>query len=134
MARNARMVRKSVVQDVSESIGEDVLAHVEDVAVVDDSSTEVKAEVTFPTTEELIAQGLTTKSSRIRKLHSLGMKVGAIAKQETNGLYQHAYNVIHKELKKGPRVSEETVKAGEDAGVEAEAISEQEVVAETSEG
>jgi len=61
---------------------------------------QVAVAATYPTTEELVAQGLTTKSDRIRKLHELGMSTGAIAKQETNGLYQHAYNVIKKELKR----------------------------------
>lgn len=55
--------------------------------------------VIYPTTEAMIAMGLTTKSSRIRHLHALGMKTGPIAKQECGGLYQHAFNVINKPLK-----------------------------------
>jgi hypothetical protein len=53
----------------------------------------------FPTSEQLVADGFTTKSARIRELHRLGMPTGDIARQETNGLYQHAYNVIKKPLK-----------------------------------
>jgi hypothetical protein len=53
----------------------------------------------FPSSEALIADGFTTKSARIRELHRLGMATGDIARQETNGLYQHAYNVIKKPLK-----------------------------------
>lgn len=59
----------------------------------------------FPTTEQLIKDGFTTKSARIRELHRLGMATGDIARQETGGLYQHAYNVIKKPLK---RKTEET--------------------------
>jgi hypothetical protein len=59
-----------------------------------------QAEVKFPSTAELVAAGFTTKSARIRELHRLGMKTGAIAKQETNGLYQHAYNVIKRPVKR----------------------------------
>lgn len=54
----------------------------------------------FPSTDEMIAKGLTTKSARIRHLYAAGMSIGAIAKQETGGLYQHAYNVIKKPLKR----------------------------------
>lgn len=54
----------------------------------------------FPTTEQLIKDGFTTKSARIRELHRLGMATGDIARQETGGLYQHAYNVIKKPLKR----------------------------------
>lgn len=57
-------------------------------------------EQSFPTTEQLIEQGFTTKSARIRELDRLGMKTGDIARQETNGLYQHAYNVLHRPLKR----------------------------------
>jgi hypothetical protein len=54
----------------------------------------------FPTSAQLIEQGFTTKSARIRELNRLGMATGDIARQETNGLYQHAYNVIKKPLKR----------------------------------
>jgi arsenate reductase-like glutaredoxin family protein len=62
------------------------------------AATEVKK--VYPTTEQLIASGFTTKSARIRQLHSLGMPIGDISRQETNGLYQHAYNVIKRPLKR----------------------------------
>jgi hypothetical protein len=58
--------------------------------------------VSYPTSEQLVASGFTTKSARIRELHRLGMPTGDIARQETNGLYQHAYNVIKKPLKGRP--------------------------------
>ena len=54
----------------------------------------------YPTTEQMIKDGMATKSARIRHLHSLGMATGDIARQECDGLYQHAYNVIKKPLKK----------------------------------
>jgi hypothetical protein len=75
--------------------------------------------VTYPTSAELIASGFTTKSARIRELHRLGMTTGDIARQETNGLYQHAYNVIHKPLKRPA-----TPAASEAAPSEAPASSE----------
>jgi hypothetical protein len=74
-------------------------------------------EVTYPTTEELIASGFTTKSARIRELHRLGMKTGAIAKQETGGLYQHAYNVINKPLKR-PAAASAPAEANQEAPAE----------------
>jgi hypothetical protein len=88
------MVTKSNTKKI-----EDTSAVVEQVAVA-----ETQAKV-YPTTEALIKDGFTTKSARIRKLHEMGMSTGAIAKQETNGLYQHAYNVIKKPLK-GKAVTE----------------------------
>lgn len=57
-------------------------------------------EQTFPTTAELEAAGFKTKSARIRELGRLGMKTGDIARQETGGLYQHAYNVLHRKPKR----------------------------------
>jgi hypothetical protein len=64
--------------------------------------------VVYPTTEQMVKDGLTTKSARIRKLHSLGMTTGDIARQECNGLYQHAFNVIKKPLKKVAAPAEST--------------------------
>ncbi len=64
------------------------------------TAAEVASTVPYPTTEQLIKDGMTTKSARIRHLHSLGMAIGDIARQETGGLYQHAYNVIKKPLKR----------------------------------
>ena len=69
-----------------------------------------EAKKSYPTTEQMIKDGMTTKSARIRHLHSLGMPVGDIARQETGGLYQHAYNVIKKPLK-GRKPVEATVEA-----------------------
>lgn len=128
MARNANTVRKSVVADVSASIGEDVLQHVDNVVVVDDTKGE-ETKVVFPSSEQMIKDGLTTKSSRIRHLHAMGMSVGAIAKQETNGLYQHAYNVIKKELKTG-KARDEKSKAEQ---TEAEAPKVEQPETETAE-
>lgn len=71
--------------------------------------------VSYPSTETLIAEGLTTKSARIRKLHELGMSIGDIARQETGGLYQHAYNVIKKPLKRPEAAVAVAEKVEEDA-------------------
>jgi hypothetical protein len=70
--------------------------------------TAVETKVVYPTTEQMVKDGLTTKSARIRKLHSLGMTTGDIARQECNGLYQHAFNVIKKPLKKVAAPAEST--------------------------
>jgi len=72
--------------------------------------TPVVSAPSFPTTDSLVASGFNTKSARIRELARLGMSKGDIARQETNGLYQHVYNVLKRPLKKpavaAPQASE----------------------------
>jgi hypothetical protein len=82
--------------------------------------------VVYPTTEQMIADGLTTKSARIRKLHSLGMSTGDIARQECNGLYQHAFNVIKKPLKKVVSATPEAPAQQEEPAGESEETQTQE--------
>lgn len=92
------MARKSntALKDEAETEAAVESAAVEQIADVAAEETKI----VYPSTEQMIADGLTTKSARIRHLHSLGMSTGDIARQETGGLYQHAYNVIHKPLKR----------------------------------
>ncbi len=84
------------------------------------------ATISYPTTAEMVKAGLATKSARIRHLHALGMPVGDIARQETGGLYQHAYNVIKKPLKGRPakvvaEVAEEATEVASEATEQVEA-------------
>lgn len=88
-----------------------MMAAAKKIETVDTTNTVTEApKKEYPTTEQMIKDGLTTKSARIRKLHELGMPTGDIARQETGGLYQHAYNVIKKPLKR-PEVKAEKVEA-----------------------